>query len=204
MGVSFFFSHSIFDHKKKHKWPKKSTHFSLTFFHLNLNGLFLFFFSPIPYSTTKKKHKWPKKSTDFASIHYCNECFFFVFPQFEWVFPFFFFQFWMSVSFFFPSPNSLLQTQVRTKRILCWRSKSTKKKNCSPITCHDNNSKKSILVTLAFLLRQVWFACPIDCVEKKETIHWVNASEVVGEFNQIKRKQHCCPQLKKKTLANQF
>ena len=43
----------------------------------------------------------------------------------------------------------------------------------------------SIVVTLPFVLRQVWFASPIVCVKKKTT-HWVIASEVVGEFNQKK------------------
>ena len=90
MGVAFFFSHSLlFNDKKKHKWPKKSTHFSLTFFHLNLNGLFLFFFS-LPFLIRPQKKNTSDQRNQQTLLQFIIA-----------MSVSFFFPIWMSVSFFF-------------------------------------------------------------------------------------------------------
>ena len=54
-----------------------------------------------------------------------------------------------------------------------------------------------------FFLRQARFACPNDCVEKKKK-QFTDQMQAKSSENSTKKKQHCCPQLKKKHLSISF
>ena len=203
MGVSFF---SPIHYSTTKKTQEINTLFSY-FLSSKFEWCFFFFLSPIPYSTTKKNAGNQRNqqtllqlitamsvsfffspiwmSVSFFFLPNLNECFFFFSSNFEWAFLFFFL---LQIHYYKHKCGQKEYSVGGVNR----RKKRTARQ--SPITCHDNNSKKSILVTLAFLLRQVWFACPIDCLEKKKK-QFTQCKRSCRRTQPKKRKQHCCPQL---------
>ena len=95
------------------------------------------------------------------------------------------------------------------KKKLCWRNESREKKNFSPhsqvafffslwpMTTSDQWQQVFLFETSSICLPE-WL-----CWKTKETIHWPNASEVVGEFNQ-KRNNIAALNWKKKHLSISF
>ena len=129
--------------------------------------------------------------------------------KFEWVFLFFFLtQIWHLTKKRKKKQNEEKKYEINgpgqaNKKKLCWRNKSREKKRTFrlipkllffslwPMTTSDQWQQVFLFETSSICLPE-WL-----CWKKKETIHWPNASEVVGEFNQ-KKKTTLLSQLKKK------
>ena len=94
-------------------------------------------------------------------------------------------------------------TRPSKQKKLCWRNKSRKKRtelfasfpSCFFFFLVTNDNKWPMTTSVSFWDKLDLLARMI-VLKKKETIHWPNASEVVGEFNQ--KKTTLLPQLKKK------